>query len=99
VQPQSQENYDKEVSNTLAVLTLFATPTIAQSFCDCNGSGNVLAFVNKAIAIQNNKIAVRWTGLDSFAMVPRSGPALNSGGPAATTGGGSVGYNEILRNY
>jgi hypothetical protein len=99
VQPQSQENYNKEVSNTLAVLTLFATPTFAQSFCDCNGSGNVLAFVNKATAVQNNKIAVRWNRARLFRHGPRSGPALNSGGPAATTGGVSVGYNEILRNY
>ena len=81
------------------MLSLFATPAFAQSFCDCNGSGNVLAFVNKATAVQNDKIAVRRTGLDSSAMILRSGPVLNSGGPTATTGGGSVGYSEILRNY
>ena len=49
----------KKLLTTLAVLTLFATPAFAQSFCDCNGSGNVLPFVNKATAVQNNKIAVR----------------------------------------
>ena len=34
----------KKLLTTLAVLTLFATPAFAQSFCDCNGSGNVLPF-------------------------------------------------------
>lgn len=88
----------KKLLITLAMLTFFATPAFAQSFCDCNGSGNVLPFGHKATAVQNDKISVRQTGLDSFAMVSRSGPALNSSGPAAT-GGGSVGYNEMLRNY
>jgi ABC transporter substrate binding protein len=40
----------------------------------------------------------RQTGLDSFAMVPGPGPAFNSNAPAAT-GGGSLGYNKMLRNY
>jgi len=88
----------KKVIVTLAVLARFATPAFAQSFCDCNGSGNVLPFGDKAAASQTEKIAVRRTGLGSFAMVPGPGPAAILDG-VATAGGGSIGYNEMLRNY
>jgi len=60
----------KKVIVTLAVLARFATPAFAQSFCDCNGSGNVLPFGDKAAASQIGKIAVRRAGMGSFAMVP-----------------------------
>ncbi len=83
---------------TLAVLTALATPAFAQSFCACNGTGNVLPFGNKPTALQNDKITVRQSGLESFAMDPRLGSAFNSNNPT-TTGGGSLGYNEMLRNY
>jgi len=83
---------------TLAVLIVFATPAFAQSFCACDGTGSVLAFANKPAAPSNNKIAVRQSGLDSFAMVPMPGSAFNPDGPA-TTGGGNRGYNEMLRTY
>ena len=49
---------------TLAVLTVFATPAFAQSFCACDGTGSVLAFANKPAAPSNNKIAVRQSGLE-----------------------------------
>jgi hypothetical protein len=88
----------KKFLTILAVLTVFTTPAFAQSFCACDGTGNVLTFGNNPIARQNNKIAVRQTGLDSFAMVSRPGSGFDSNGPAAT-GGGSRGYNEMLRNY
>jgi hypothetical protein len=67
-----------------AVLSVFTTPVFAQAFCTCDGTGNVLKFTN---------------GLHAFAMAPRSGgAAFNSNDPAAT-GGGSLGYNEMLRIY
>ena len=59
----------KKFLTTLAVLTVIATPAFAQSFCACNGTGNVLPFEHKPPALQNNKIAVRQSGLHAFAMV------------------------------
>ena len=38
---------------TLAVLTVIATPAFAQSFCTCDGTGNVLKFTNNPITYQN----------------------------------------------
>ena len=88
----------KKFLTTLAVLTVFATPAFAQSFDPDNGTGNVLAFSHKPTAPQNEKIAGGRSGLHSFAMVPGPGAAFNSNSPAAT-GGGSLGYNEMLRNF
>jgi hypothetical protein len=91
----------KKFLTTLAVLTAFATPAFAQSFCTCDGTGNVLKFTNNPITYQNQAaaiLAIGQSGLNAFAMVPGPGAAFNSNGPAAT-GGGSLGYNEMLRNY
>jgi len=63
-----------------------------------DGTGNVLPFSHKSTAPRKGKNCGRQTGLDSFAMVPGPRPAFNSNAPAAT-GGGSLGYNEMLRNY
>jgi hypothetical protein len=82
----------KKFPTTLAVLTAFATPALAQS------TGNVLAFSYKPTTSQNGKTAVRQSGLHSFAKVPVPGSAFNPDSPAAT-GGGSLGYNELLRTY
>jgi hypothetical protein len=85
----------------LAVLTVFATPTLAQSLsASPYGTSNVLPFTYQPTAPQNEKVAVGRSGLGSFAMVPRSGSAINSNSPTAT-GGGSLGYNENLNlsNY
>jgi hypothetical protein len=84
-----------------AVLTVFATPAFAQSFCTCDGTGNVLKFTNNPITYQNQAPAIPaigQSGLNAFAMVPGPGAAFNSNSPTAT-GGGSLGYNEMLRNY
>ena len=82
----------------LAVLTVIATPAFAQSFCTCDGTGNVLTFSHNPITLPNQSVAAGESGLHSFAMVPSTRPASNSNDPA-TTGGGSLGYNEMLRNY
>jgi hypothetical protein len=84
-----------------AVLTVFTTPVFAQAFCTCGGTGNVLKFTNNPITYQNAPAAIPAIGQDglhAFAMAPRSGAAFNSNDPAAT-GGGSLGYNEMLRIY
>ena len=88
----------KKFLTTLAVLTVFATPAFAQSFDPDNGTGNVLTFSYKSTAPQIGKTAVGRSGLHSFAMVPGSRSASNPDGPEST-GGGSLGYNEMLRNY
>jgi hypothetical protein len=78
---------------------LSAGPASAQSFCTCDGTGNVLVFTNKASFMPaNGKAAVNDHALRAFAAVPAPGLAGDSNAPAAT-GGGSVGYNEMLRTY
>ena len=91
----------KKFLTTLAVLTALATPAFAQSFCTCDGTGNVLKFANNPITYQNQAPAIPaigQSGLHAFAMVPGPSSAFNSNSPEAT-GGGSLGYNEMLRNY
>jgi hypothetical protein len=88
----------KKLLTTLAVLTVIATPAFAQSFCTCDGTGNVLTFSHNPITLPNQSVAADESGLHSFAMVPSTRSASNSN-DAAATGGGSLGYNEMLRNY
>jgi len=88
----------KKFLTTLAVLTAIATPAFAQSFDPESGTGNVLPFSYAPTAPRNDKIAVDRSGLHSFAMVPNSRSTSNPDSPEAT-GGGSAGYNEMLRNY
>jgi len=88
----------KKLLTAFALLGTLVTPAFAQSFCNCNGADSVVSFDGNPTLLQSHKIAGRQRGLDSFATVPRSGPAFNSEGPGAT-GGGSLGYNEMLRIY
>ena len=88
----------KNLLTTIAVLTAFATPTFAQSFDPDNGTGNVLSLPHKSTVPVNVVAAVRQSGLHSFAMAPGHHAAFNSNSPAAT-GGGSLGYNELLRTF
>jgi hypothetical protein len=83
---------------TLAALSVIATPVFAQSFDPDNGTGNVLPFSSAPTTPQNKKIVVRRSGLNAFAMVPRTPPVSNPNDPAAA-GGGSLGYNELLSTY
>jgi hypothetical protein len=69
---QSQEKKMKKLLTTLAALTVIATPAFAQSFDPDNGTGNVLSFSYTSTAPENDKIAVRQSGLHSYAMVPRT---------------------------
>jgi hypothetical protein len=88
----------KKYLTTLAMLTVFATPAFAQSFDPDTGTGNVLAFSHTPTAHQNGKIAGGRRGLHSFAMVPSSRSDFDSENSQAT-GGGSIGYNEMLRSF
>jgi hypothetical protein len=91
----------KKFLTTLAVLTVTATPAFAQSFCTCDGTGNVLKLTNNPITHQNQAPAIPAigpSGLHAFAMVPRTRSAFDSESPQAA-GGGSIGYNEMPRNF
>jgi hypothetical protein len=78
-----------------------ASPALAQSFTASNGTGNELPSyydhnggLHAGIAPQT-QTAARRSGLNAFASVGRG--VSNSDSPAAT-GGGSIGYNEMLQN-
>jgi hypothetical protein len=88
----------KKFIATLAVLTAISTPAFAQSFCACDGTGSVLPFSHKGTELQNDKIAVSQSALRAYAAVPGVG-SMGIPNPTAATGGGSLGYNEMLRNY
>ena len=77
---------------------LSAGPASAQSFCTCDGTGNVLVFSNKAFMPPDGKAALNDRALRAYAAVPGADLAGDSNAPAAT-GGGSIGYNEMLRNF
>ena len=75
--------------------TLSAGPASAQSFCTCDGTGNVLVFSNKAFmpaskAVTNDR-ALRAYGSEGYGAAGPNAPEA--------TGGGSTGYNEMLRNF
>ncbi|HZP68979.1 MAG TPA: hypothetical protein VFB29_03465 [Pseudolabrys sp.] len=76
--------------------TLSAGPASAQSFCTCDGAGNVLVFANRAFMPQNNKTVPDNRALRAYASEGHGAAAPNS---PESTGGGSVGYNEMLRNF
>jgi hypothetical protein len=91
-----------------AVTAVIATPAFAQSFDPEAGTGNVLPFAYTPIAPQSGKVAVhqasqgkmatRQSGLHAFAMVPGTSSGSNPNDPALT-GGGSLGYNQMLLQY
>jgi hypothetical protein len=77
---------------------LSAGPASAQSFCACDGTGNVLVISNKAFVPKSDKAVLNDHALRAYAAVPALGLGGDSNAPAVT-GGGSVGYNEMLRNF
>jgi hypothetical protein len=77
-------------------IALSAGPASAQSFCACDGTGNVLVFANKAFTPAKGKAAVDDRALRAFASEYYGSAGPNS---PESTGGGSTGYNEMLRNF
>ena len=75
----------------------FVSPAFAQSFDPEIGTGNVLMLNNQA-SVPHKHTAIRRSGIDALAMVPRVQAGVASEDPA-NTGGGSIGYNENLRVY
>jgi hypothetical protein len=92
-----------KIAIIVAVLGLsFASPALAQSFNRSDGTGNELPSyydsqggLHAGNAHIQSPIAVHRSGLNAFASVGRSGFASDE--PSAT-GGGSIGYNEMLQN-
>jgi len=83
----------------LAVIGSIVTSASAQSFsASPNGTGNVLPFAYQPSAPQRGQAAVDRSGLNAYAAGP--GAALTGGSDdPALTGGGGIGYNELLRTF
>lgn len=87
----------------IAATTLsFASPALAQSYDSNWGTGNQLPSYydsNGGLHAGNepvqSRVAVHRSGLNAFASVGRSNFASDQ---PSSTGGGSVGYNEMLQN-
>jgi hypothetical protein len=87
---------------TIVALTasVMATPAFAQSFDKDFGTGNVLPFSYGANGSeQAGKIAGRQSGLNAFAMVPRTSTVAGDPNSPAAAGGGSEGYNQLVETY
>ena len=80
----------KKFLTTFTVLAAFATPAFAQYAPQDYQTAAPPSVQHKSTARQN--------GLHSFAMVPRS-PAGSTLDDPSLTGGGSTGYNELIRTY
>jgi len=93
----------KTIFTTLAVLTAVATPVFAQSFDPDIVTGNLQPFAyaaitqQKPITQQKMKTAARQSGLQAFAKV--GVPSASNPDSPELTGGGSLGYNQMLRTY
>jgi hypothetical protein len=79
-----------------------ASPALAQSFNRSDGTGNELPSyydsrggLHAGIVSEQNQIVAHRKGLSAFASVSRAVPSSDS---SASTGAGSVGYNEMLQN-
>jgi hypothetical protein len=82
-----------------AIIGCIAMPAFAQSFsASPYGTDIVLPFAYQPTAPQNRQMAIEQRGLNAYAAVPRIGRADSSDDPTAT-GGGSIGYNELLHTY
>jgi hypothetical protein len=87
----------KKFLTIVGLLTVIATPAFAQSFSHDFGTGNVV----DVPAVEQQQ-AGRTDAMSAFAQAPaeqtRSNAVVESDSPAST-GGGSIGYNEELKQY
>jgi hypothetical protein len=77
-------------------LALGAGPACAQSFGPSDGNGNVFVSLHKVDAAPAGRTAVNTRALRAYASEVQDTFGPNS--PKAT-GGGSLGYNEMLLTY
>ena len=88
----------KKFLTIVGLLTVVATPALAQSFTPSFGTGNELPFSYQSTAKGTQSIA-HATGDNAFAQAAGEKTNLDSDSPA-NTGGGSEGYNWNLdHNY
>jgi hypothetical protein len=84
----------------VVVSTILASPAVAQSFDPDNGTGNIAAVPSPRRF--ETRTVPDYRGVDAYAMSTRrrAGFIGDGWGDAdTTTGGGSPGYNEMLRNW
>ena len=82
----------KKLLTTLALLTLVGTPAFAQY--------NPKDYQDPTRPTVQHQRSVGQHGFNAFAMVPRGGSSAPSSlDDPSLTGGGSVGYNEMIRSY
>ena len=86
----------KKLLTTVAVLTTIASPSFAQYYPQDYQAAVPPSSQQKAVV--HHKGVVRHNGTDAFAMVPRASGGSTLDDPSLT-GGGSVGYNALLRTY
>jgi hypothetical protein len=86
----------KKFLTIVGLLTVVATPAFAQSYSHDFGTGNVI----DTPALEHQ--AGRADAMSAFAQAPaeqtRSNAVVDSDSPTST-GGGSIGYNEELKQY
>jgi hypothetical protein len=81
--------------------TALASPANAQSFDPDNGTGNIVAAGATAKRFETRTIP-DYLGADAYAMSARRKAGFVGAGwgdANTTTGGGSPGHNEMLRNW
>jgi hypothetical protein len=79
--------------------TAIASPANAQSFDPENGTANIAAAYASPKRFETRTVP-EYLGVDAYAMSARRKDTRDGWGNAdVTTGGGSPGYNEMLRNW
>ena len=100
-------NISKLAAIAAVAISAIASPAFAQSFDPEIGTGNVQSFNSAPIAPRNGTVAVRHpgrviavrrNGLDALATIP-GGEATTGANSPTLTGGGSIGYNQLLLQY
>ena len=81
----------KKLLATLALLTAVGTPAFAQY--------NPKDYQDTVRPMVQHQRSVGQHGFNAFAMVPGGASAPTSLDDPSLTGGGSVGYNEMIRTY
>ena len=98
----------KKFIGIVIVATGISFPAFAQSFDPDNGTGNLVNITTAAPARVEAGIVTQQSGEEAYAMSARrknesrAGSADDAGPGYANkdnTGGGSAGYNELLRNW
>ena len=95
----------KKLFGIVIIATGISFPAYAQSFDADNGTGNLISAITAPAPEVTGSVS-RTSGTEAYAMSARrkvGGEASYAAEPAhqdnGNTGGGSAGYNEMLRNW